>query len=147
MRDLGKLIVAKGFKSCPNSNKSPDLVTLSAWYTCPTESQRKVVQCRIVGPIQKWVDVIARINDSFLLHLWRQNNRILMKESLVSLGNWPSHLLLFASPTYLSPHLAMPAKMSDTFRSIFFNRPNPVSFCLFLFFSRGKYSTNFYFKW
>ena len=30
MRDLGKLIVAKGFKSCPNSNKSPNLVTL-AW--------------------------------------------------------------------------------------------------------------------
>ena len=26
--DLGKLIVAKGFKSCPKSNKSPDLVTL-----------------------------------------------------------------------------------------------------------------------
>ena len=28
--DLGKLIVAKGFKSCPNSKKSPDLVTLFA---------------------------------------------------------------------------------------------------------------------
>ena len=26
--DLGKLIVAKGFKSCPKSNKSPNLVTL-----------------------------------------------------------------------------------------------------------------------
>ena len=26
--DLGKLIVAKGFKSCPKSNKAPDLVTL-----------------------------------------------------------------------------------------------------------------------
>ena len=26
--DLGKLIVAKGFKSCPKSKKSPDLVTL-----------------------------------------------------------------------------------------------------------------------
>ena len=26
--DFGKLIVAKGFKSCPNSNKSPNLVTL-----------------------------------------------------------------------------------------------------------------------
>ena len=25
---LGKLIVAKGFKSCPMSNKSPNLVTL-----------------------------------------------------------------------------------------------------------------------
>ena len=28
VRDLGKLIVAKGFKSCPKSNKSPNLVTL-----------------------------------------------------------------------------------------------------------------------
>ena len=27
--DLGKFIVAKGFKSCPKSNKSPDLVTLA----------------------------------------------------------------------------------------------------------------------
>ena len=26
--DLGKLIVAKGFKGCPKSNKSPNLVTL-----------------------------------------------------------------------------------------------------------------------
>ena len=26
--DLGKLIVAKGFKSCPKFNKSPNLVTL-----------------------------------------------------------------------------------------------------------------------
>ena len=26
--DLGKLIVAKGFKECPKSNKSPNLVTL-----------------------------------------------------------------------------------------------------------------------
>ena len=26
--DLGKLIVAKGFNSCPKSNKSPNLVTL-----------------------------------------------------------------------------------------------------------------------
>ena len=26
--DLGKLIVAKGFKSCPKSKKSPYLVTL-----------------------------------------------------------------------------------------------------------------------
>ena len=30
VRDLGKLIVAKGFKSCPKSNKSPNLVTLLA---------------------------------------------------------------------------------------------------------------------
>ena len=28
VRDLGKLIVAKGFKSCPKSNKLPNLVTL-----------------------------------------------------------------------------------------------------------------------
>ena len=27
--DLGKLIVAKGFKNCPKSNKSPNLVTLA----------------------------------------------------------------------------------------------------------------------
>ena len=26
--DLDKLIVAKGFKTCPKSNKSPNLVTL-----------------------------------------------------------------------------------------------------------------------
>ena len=30
VRDLGKLIVAKGFKSCPKSNKSSNLVTLPA---------------------------------------------------------------------------------------------------------------------
>ena len=29
VRDLDKLIVAKGFKSCPKSNKSPNLITLS----------------------------------------------------------------------------------------------------------------------
>ena len=29
VRDLDKLIVAKGFKSCPKSNKSPNLVTLN----------------------------------------------------------------------------------------------------------------------
>ena len=28
--DLGKLIVAKGFKNCPKSNKSTNLVTLSS---------------------------------------------------------------------------------------------------------------------
>ena len=28
--DLGKLIAAKGFKSCPKSNKLPNLVTLIA---------------------------------------------------------------------------------------------------------------------
>ena len=28
VRDLGKLIVAKGFKSCPKANKLPNLVTL-----------------------------------------------------------------------------------------------------------------------
>ena len=28
MGNLGKLIVAKGFKSCPKCNKSPNLVTL-----------------------------------------------------------------------------------------------------------------------
>ena len=28
--DLGKLIVAKGFKKLPKSNKSPNLVTLNA---------------------------------------------------------------------------------------------------------------------
>ena len=28
VEDLGTLIVAKGFKSCPKSNKSPNLVTL-----------------------------------------------------------------------------------------------------------------------
>ena len=28
--DLGKLIVAKGLKNCPKSNKSPNLVTLKA---------------------------------------------------------------------------------------------------------------------
>ena len=27
--DLGKLIVAKGFKNCPKTNKSPNLVTLN----------------------------------------------------------------------------------------------------------------------
>ena len=28
MGDLGKLIIAKGFKRCPKFNKSPNLVTL-----------------------------------------------------------------------------------------------------------------------
>ena len=28
LRDLGKLIVAKALKSCPKSNKLPNLVTL-----------------------------------------------------------------------------------------------------------------------
>ena len=28
--DFGKIIVAKGFKKCPKSNKSPNLVTLFA---------------------------------------------------------------------------------------------------------------------
>ena len=33
--DLGKLIVAKGFKNCPKSNKSPNLVTLNEVKNCP----------------------------------------------------------------------------------------------------------------
>ena len=32
MIDLGKLIVAKGFKRCPKSNKSPNQVTLIVSY-------------------------------------------------------------------------------------------------------------------
>ena len=37
--DLGKLIVAKGFKSCPMSKKSPNLVTLhAAFIRLATES-------------------------------------------------------------------------------------------------------------
>ena len=38
--DLGKLIVAKGFKSCPKSNKLPNLVTLlpiELFYVSKTE--------------------------------------------------------------------------------------------------------------
>ena len=30
VEDLGKLVVAKGFKNCPKSNKSSNLVTLKA---------------------------------------------------------------------------------------------------------------------
>ena len=30
--DWGKLIVAKGFKICPKSNKLPNLVTLPLWH-------------------------------------------------------------------------------------------------------------------
>ena len=30
--DLGKLIIAKALKSCPKSNKSPNLVTLTVTY-------------------------------------------------------------------------------------------------------------------
>ena len=33
VKDLGKLIVVKGFKSCPKSNKSPNLVTLNQLYS------------------------------------------------------------------------------------------------------------------
>ena len=34
VRDLGKLIVAKGLKSCPKCKKSPNLVTLVAELLC-----------------------------------------------------------------------------------------------------------------
>ena len=34
VRDLGKLIVAKGFKSCPKCKKSPNLVTLLVTLVC-----------------------------------------------------------------------------------------------------------------
>ena len=33
MGDLGKIIVAKGFKKCPKSNKSSNLVTLATGHT------------------------------------------------------------------------------------------------------------------
>ena len=36
--DLGKLIVAKGFKSCPKCKKSPTLVTLLATPLKPTRA-------------------------------------------------------------------------------------------------------------
>ena len=36
MRDLAKLIVAEGFKTCPKSNKSPNLVTLIGGKTIHT---------------------------------------------------------------------------------------------------------------
>ena len=32
VRELGKLIVAKSFKTCPKSNKSPNLITLTLVY-------------------------------------------------------------------------------------------------------------------
>ena len=38
VRDLGKLIVAKGFKSCPKSNKSPNLVTLDVIFRVITNT-------------------------------------------------------------------------------------------------------------
>ena len=34
MGELGKLIIAKGIKNCPKSNKSPNLVTLCEYYLC-----------------------------------------------------------------------------------------------------------------
>ena len=41
---LGKLIVAKGFKNCPKSNKSPNLVTLSVTQLIErTSSQTPVI--------------------------------------------------------------------------------------------------------
>ena len=46
--DLGKLIVAKGFKSWPKCNKSPNLVSLS-------ESEAKVVS---------WYGVVVSISSS-----------------------------------------------------------------------------------
>ena len=36
MGDLGKLIAAKGFKTCPKSNKSPNLVTLNYLFSRET---------------------------------------------------------------------------------------------------------------
>ena len=38
--DLGKLIVAKGFKKLPKSNKSPNLVTLAASDPAPRFNKR-----------------------------------------------------------------------------------------------------------
>ena len=53
VRDLGKLIVAKALKSCPKSNKSPNLVTLVA-----TLASTAVVTshfCSIKTEKEKWL--------------------------------------------------------------------------------------------
>ena len=53
MEDLGKLIVGKGFKSCPKSNKSPNLVTLLQSHLIPTKilkwKGRDVVRLSFIG--------------------------------------------------------------------------------------------------
>ena len=51
VRDLGKLIVAKGLKTCPKSNKSPNMVTL------PTTSVNLKVDTVYRVSKQAWVCV------------------------------------------------------------------------------------------
>ena len=47
--DLGTLIVAKGFKSCPKSSKSPNMVTLFVIKDRDLISNRPWVQIRLGG--------------------------------------------------------------------------------------------------
>ena len=50
MGDLGKLIVAKSFKSCPKSNKSPNLVTLQVMSKVLI-NQSALFLCTVVFPL------------------------------------------------------------------------------------------------
>ena len=43
---LGKLIVAKGFKTCPKSNKSPNLVTLNYLFSRETVKEGRNIFIR-----------------------------------------------------------------------------------------------------
>ena len=49
VEDLGKLIVAKGLKSCPKTNKSPNMVTLTfsiLYYTASYILFKQTFGCR-----------------------------------------------------------------------------------------------------
>ena len=53
-RDLGKLIVAKGFKTCPKSNKSSNLVTLVALFKNLQGKRKRERKATNVGDGKTW---------------------------------------------------------------------------------------------
>ena len=59
VRDLGKLIVAKGFKNCPKSNKLPNLVTLEGLNltTIVSTTERENNKENILSFYTLWNDV------------------------------------------------------------------------------------------
>jgi len=103
MGDLGKLIVAKSLKSCPKSNKSPNLVTLAmnpfsvaGW---DTKTLKEKFQCRY-GRLR--FDLI-RLNQtrekSFILYLkfGLKMESSMVPNSVTRLGDFESswwHILI-----------------------------------------------------
>ena len=133
MRDLGKLIVAKGFKSCPKCKKTPNLVILFIYY-----DQMHQDLCGLISSPATTRWPIKLFCKSLLLN-WNNGPQ---QNSL----NWKSSQAPSSSSSSLSNRkcdfrLNM-SKRQDYFSPLDHCCANPASFIIFSVFS-NKHDYNF----